>query len=72
MSLFTFITLIITCIIINIGLVFSLNNKGKSQLKTLSSLIFILLIASVMSLVSSILETFVFPSLLKLVVKIFI
>lgn len=51
MSLFTFITLIITCIIINIGLVFSLNNKGKSQLKTLSSLIFILLLIWIISLI---------------------
>lgn len=51
MSLFTFITLIITCIIINIGLVFSLNNKGKSQLKTLSSLIFILLLIWITSLI---------------------
>ena len=48
----------------------------KDKTNTLSNFIkkysFILLIASVMSLVSSILETFVFPSLLKLVVKIFI
>lgn len=51
MSLFIFITLIITCIIINIGLVFSLNNKGKSQLKTLSSLIFILLLIWIISLI---------------------
>ena len=51
MSLFTFITLIITCIIIIIGLVFSLNNKGKSQLKTLSSLIFILLLIWIISLI---------------------
>lgn len=51
MSLFTFITLIITCIIINIGLVFSLNNKGKSQLKTLSTLIFILLLIWIISLI---------------------
>lgn len=51
MSLFIFIILIITCIIINIGLVFSLNNKGKSQLKTLSSLIFILLLIWIISLI---------------------
>lgn len=48
----------------------------KDKTNTLSNFIkkysFILLIASVMSLVSSILETFVFPSLLKLIVKIFI
>ena len=35
-NLFTLIVLIVTCVIINIGLNFSLNKKNKNQLTTLS------------------------------------
>ena len=50
-SLFTLIVLIITCVIINIGLTFSLNKKNRNQLTTLSSLIFLLLLVWIISLI---------------------
>lgn len=50
-DLFTLIILIITCIIINIGLNFSLNKKNKDQLTSLSALVFFLLLIWIVSLI---------------------
>ena len=50
-SVYTLAILIVTCIILNIMVIYSLSNKNSSQLSRLTSMIFILLLVWIISLI---------------------